>query len=125
MARGGLHAGLFHTTCLVDTRLAVAAAPGVEFRAGLGLGLRRVVLLALHWSGLELLLLRQLVGSVVVYAVVVVSEHLLAADLERGGRCRIVVWRVVGLAERLLPLVVLPSRMLESPLAALLLAESE
>jgi hypothetical protein len=74
---------------------------------------------------LELLLLRQLVGSVVVYAVVVVSEHLLAADLERGGRCRIVVWRVVGLAERLLPLVVLPSRMLESPLAALLLAESE
>jgi hypothetical protein len=108
MARGGLHAGLFHTTCLVDTRLAVAAAPGVEF-----------------WSGLELLLLRQLVGSVVVYAVVVVSEHLLAADLERGGRCRIVVWRVVGLAERLLPLVVLPSRMLESPLAALLLAESE
>jgi hypothetical protein len=32
---------------------------------------------------------------------------------------------MVGLAGRLLPLVVLPSRMLESALAALLLAESE
>jgi len=125
MARGGLHTGLFHPTRLVDTRLAVAATLGVESRVGLGLGLGRVVFLALHWAGLELLLLRQLVGSVVVHTVVVVSESLLAADLERGCRDRIVVWRMVGLAGRLLPLVVLSIRMLESPLAALLLAESE
>jgi|GEM_PF-4137126 hypothetical protein len=110
---------------MVDTGLAMASAfsPGSWF--GLGLGLRRLVLILLHWARLELLLLRKLVGPVVVHPLVVFSEHLLATDLEYRRGSGMVVQRLVGLAGKILPVVVLSTWLLESPLAALLLVESE
>jgi hypothetical protein len=126
MAGGGLHSGLFHPAIVVDIGLVLASASGLESGVRLGLGYWGTLLVPLHRTGMELLLLRQLVESlVVVHGVVVFPQLLLAARLECRSRCWLVVQRMVGLARRILPLVVLSTWVLESPLAALLLVESK